>query len=150
MKIKEVFAELFHFFHPPRQQPQRQQGKLRRRQRRLGPELPERGQEPGKAGKLQHRPAQRPQQAVEPQLPAPPPQGEKAQQHSQGQAVAPVPEGSQTAAAAAQRPQQVVEERQPQPQQDGLTEEQKLPGDLDPHPPRSLRSQLPPPSVGSS
>ena len=44
----------------------------------------------------------------------------------------------------------VIEQRQPQPQQNGLPKEQQLRRYLDPHPPRSLRSQPPPPSEGSS
>ena len=54
-KIKEVFAELFHFFNATPQPSQRQQGKADCRLRRLGPEIPERGQERGEAGELQEK-----------------------------------------------------------------------------------------------
>lgn len=149
-KIKEVFAELFHFFNATPQPSQRQQGKADRRLRRLGPEIPERGQERGEAGELQHRPTHGPQKAVEPQLPRPPPQGEEQQRQSRRQAEGPVQQGSEPPPPAAQGPEEVIEQRQPQPQQDGLAEEQQLRRYLDPHPPRSLRSQPPPPSEGSS
>ena len=149
-KIKEVFAELFHFFKPPPQQPDRQQGKPHRRLRRLGPEVPDRGQERGEAGELQRRPADGPQQAVEPQLPRPPPQGEEQQCQPRREAEGPVQQGGEPPPPAAQGPEEVIEQRQPQPQQDGLAKEQQLRRYLDPHPPRSLRSQPPPPSEGSS
>ena len=130
------------------QQGKRQQ--IRQTIQRIGPKFPHRPQQLGKGAEKQHCAAQGPQHQKSPQLTVGPPQQKQEGGGCHGQAVSAVQPSGEPGSAEPEGPQQVVQHPCGQPQQDGLTEEQQLPGDLDPHPPRSLRSQLPPPSAVSS